>query len=119
MNCSGIRNAVYDKLILWVVDESNIFGTQYLNILVGSLETPHVSFLSSCQSLSCSPNADSIAQAIDEAVRSLGTNQNSFRLLLSDAARYMLAASTVQFQDPCTANCFMSLVQLIYCTTMQ
>ena len=90
-----IRNAVDDKLIFLVVDESNVSGTQYLNILVGALETPHVSFLYNCQPLSCSPNADSIVQAIDDAVRSLGTNRNSFCLLLSDAARYMVAAGTV------------------------
>ena len=37
-----IRNAVYDKQIFHSVDESTSSGTQYLNILVGSLETPHV-----------------------------------------------------------------------------
>ena len=63
-----IRNAVDDKLIFLVVDESNLSGTQYLNILVGALETPHVYFLYNCQPLSCSPNADSIVQAIDDAV---------------------------------------------------
>ena len=37
-----IRNAVHDKQI-FIVDESTLSGTQYLNILVGSLKTPHVS----------------------------------------------------------------------------
>ena len=40
-----IRNAVYDKQIFLIVDESTLCGTQYLNILVGRLETPHVSYL--------------------------------------------------------------------------
>ena len=40
-----IRNAVHDKQILLTVAESILSGTQYLNILVGSLETPHVSYL--------------------------------------------------------------------------
>ena len=43
------RNAVHDKQIFVIVDESTLSGTQYLNILVGSLETPHVSYLYDCQ----------------------------------------------------------------------
>ena len=46
-----IRNAVHDKQIFLIVDESTVSGTQYLNILVGSLETPRVSFLYDCQPL--------------------------------------------------------------------
>ena len=40
-----IRNAVHDKQIFLIVDESTLSGTQYLNILVGSLKTQHVSYL--------------------------------------------------------------------------
>ena len=40
-----IRNSVHDKQIFLIVDESTLSGTQYLNILVGSLETPLVSYL--------------------------------------------------------------------------
>ena len=39
-----IRNAVHDKQMFLIVDESTLSGTQYLNILVGSLETQHVSY---------------------------------------------------------------------------
>ena len=38
-----IRNAVYDKQVLIIVDESTLSGKRYLNIVVGSLETPLVS----------------------------------------------------------------------------
>ena len=65
---------------------------QYLNILVGSLETPHASYLYDCQTLKCAPNSNIIAQAVDDAVRNLGTNRNFFCLLLSDAVKYMIAA---------------------------
>ena len=44
-----IRNAVHDKQIFLIVDESTLSGTQYLNIPVGSLETPLVSYLYDCQ----------------------------------------------------------------------
>ena len=85
-----IRNAVHGKQIFVIVDESTLSGTQCLNILVGSLETPHVSYLHDCQPLKCAPNSNIIAQAVDDAVRNLGINRNFFCLLLSDAAKYMI-----------------------------
>ena len=87
-----IRNAVYDKQIFLIVDESTLSVTQYMNILVGSLETPHVSYLYDCQPLKCPPNSNIIAQAVDDAVRNLGINRSFFCLLLPDAAKYMIAA---------------------------
>ena len=87
-----IRNAVYDKHIFLIVDESTLSGTPYLNILVGSLETPHVSYLYDCQTLKCAPNSNIIAQAVEDAVRNLGINRSFFCLLPSDAAKYMIAA---------------------------
>ena len=68
-------------------------GTQYLNILVVSLEAPHVSNLYDCQPLKCAPNSNIIAQAVDDAVRNLGINGSLFCLLLSDAAKYMITAA--------------------------
>ena len=73
-----IRNAVHDKQIFLVVDESTVSGTQYLNILVGSRETLHIGYLYDCQPLKCAPNSNIIAQAVDDAVRNLGI----IRLLL-------------------------------------
>ncbi len=90
-----IRNVVEDKQIFLVVDETTLSGTQYLHILVGTLEMPHVSYLHDCQPSPCSPNGDSIVQAIDDAIRSLGVNRNSFCLVLYDAARYMVAAGNI------------------------
>ena len=89
-----IRNTVHDKLIFLIVDESTLFGTQYLNILVESLETPYVSYLYDCQPLKRAPNSNIIAQAVDDAVRNLGINRSFFCLLLSNAAKYMIAAGT-------------------------
>ena len=87
-----IRNAVYDKQTFLIVDESTVSGTQYLNILVGGLETPRVSYLYDCQPLKCAPNSNIIAQAVDDAVRNLAINRNFFCLLLSNAAKYVIAA---------------------------
>ena len=86
-----IRNAVRNKQIFLIVDKSTVSGTQYLNILVGNIETPHVSYLYDCQPLKCDPKSNIIAQAVDDAVRNLGINRSFFCLLLSDAAKYMIA----------------------------
>ena len=83
---------VHDKHIFVIVDESTLSGTQYLSILMGSLETPHVSYLYDCQPLKCAPNNNYIAQAVDQAVRNFGINRSFFCLLVSDAAKYMIAA---------------------------
>ena len=87
-----IRNAVHDKQIFVIVDKSILSGTHYLNILVGNFETPHVSYLYDCHPLKCAPNSNIIAQALDDAVRNLGINRSFFCLLLSYAAKYMIAA---------------------------
>ena len=63
-----IQNAVHYKQIFLIIDENTLSGTQYLNILVGSLETPHVSYLYDCQPLKCDTNSNIIAQAVDDAV---------------------------------------------------
>ena len=83
-----IRNAVHDKQIFLIA----LSSTQNLNILMGSLETPHVSDLYDCQPLKCAPNSNIIAQAVDDAVRNLGFNRSFFSQLLSDAAKYMIVA---------------------------
>ena len=90
-----MRNAVHEKQTFLIVDESTVSGTQYLNILVGSLETPHVSYLCDCQPLKCAPNSNIIAQAVDDAIRNLEINRSFFCLLLSDAAKYMIAAGII------------------------
>ena len=38
-----------DKQAFLVADESTPSGVKYLNILLGSLETPHVNYLYDCQ----------------------------------------------------------------------
>ena len=93
-----IRNAVYDKQILIIVDESTLSGTQYLNILMGSLETPHVSYLYDRELLECAPKSNIIVQAVDDAVRNLGINRSFFSMVLPDAVKYMIAAGiTLKF----------------------
>ena len=72
-----MRNAIRDKPIFLLVDESNLSGIQCLNVLVGNLETSHISYLYECQAFLCARNSNSIAQGVDDAVKSLGIARNS------------------------------------------
>ena len=45
-----------------------------------------------CQPQKCAPNSNIIAQAVNDAVGNFGINKSFFCLLLSDAAKYMIAA---------------------------
>ena len=87
-----IRNAVHEKQIFLVADQTIPSGIQYLNILAGSQETPHVSYSYDFQP---APNSNSTAQAVDDTVRFLGINRNYSCLLLSDAAIYVAAAGAI------------------------
>ena len=98
-----IPNAVHDKQIFLIVDESNVSGTKYLNILVGSLETPLVSYLYNCQPLRWASKSNIIAQAVDDGIqkknkknRNFGISRSFFCLLLSDTTKYMIAAGITQ-----------------------
>ena len=51
----------------------------------------HTSVTYDCQPLKCAPNNNIIDQAVDDAVGNLGINRN-FCMLLSDAAKHMIAA---------------------------
>ena len=106
-----IQNAVHDKQFFLIVDESTLSGMQYLNILVGSLETPRVSYLYDCQPLKSAFNSNIIAQSVDDAVENLTINRSIFWLLLSDAAKYMIVAGITLkslypklFHVTCVAN---------------
>ena len=54
-------------------------------------ETTHVSYLHDGQSLKCALISNIIAQVVEDVVRNLGMNRSLFCLLLSDAAKYMIA----------------------------
>ena len=90
-----IRNAVHDKQIFVIVDESTFVWHAIVEYFNGkpwyTIRQLLVQY--DCQPLKCAPNSNIIAQAVDDAVRNLGgINKSFFCLLLSDAAKFMIAA---------------------------
>jgi hypothetical protein len=82
-----LRNYIKDKKMFFIVDESDISGKKFVNVLVGE---PTVSFACLCVPLLFSPNADTIYQILFKAILLLRIESENICLLLSDAASYML-----------------------------
>ena len=93
------------------MDEVEVAKRKYINVLVGSLDTPNDTFLIDCLPLESGNNVNSsiILHTVDDILQQLETRRENFALLLTDAARYMsLAGKTLKelntFLMPVTCN---------------
>ena len=66
-----VNNLIHKQKIFLVVDESEITGIKYLNVLVGLLDEPDKTYLIACKVLPKSPTAQSICQEIDDCLQFL------------------------------------------------
>ena len=78
-----------------IIDESEISGDKYLNTVVGSASEPSRTYLLDCTVLPGNVSHQTIIHAIDDAVKLLGADRSNFVLLLTDAAPYMIAATSI------------------------
>ena len=78
-----------------IINEADISGSKYVDTLVGDTEQPETTYLLHCKIFDASPNQQTVVHAVDDAIRTLQTDRNSFVLLLTDAAKYMTAAGRV------------------------
>lgn len=76
-----------------IVDESDISNTKYLNILVGKLSDPTKAYLLTSEILVSAADSPTIVRLVDDSISSLKCERSQFCLLLTDAARYMVAAA--------------------------
>ena len=90
-----VREHVEGKQIFFIVDESEINATKFMNILVGYIDVPETTYLLDCTPLSTNVNANVVCQCIDDCIWFLGTSRHNFVLLLSDAAKYMVLAGFI------------------------
>ena len=87
-----MKNIAAEKQVFFVVDESQISGKKYINILFGTLDEPNKTYLYDCLPVE-TVNHEIICQTVDDAARSLNIQRANFLLLISDAARYMTSAA--------------------------
>ena len=86
-----IRELLFDKQIFLIVDEAEVAKRKYINVLVGSLDTPNDTFFIDCLPLKSGSNVNSniILHIVDDILRELETKRKNFALLLTNATRYM------------------------------
>ena len=60
-----------------VIDESELHGLRYLNVLVGSMDHPQVAYLISATQIVDSPTATTIIHAINDTMRKSTTNDTT------------------------------------------
>ena len=87
-----IKKLLTRKPIFLVVDESDVSGQKYVNVLDGLMEEPNKTYLIACSPLSENPNSSNICTIVVDCIKEIGITREMFLLLLSDAAKYMLKA---------------------------
>ena len=73
----NIRELLWDKKVFLILDEAEVAKQKYINVLVGSLDTPNETFLIECLPLDSSSNVNSsiILHTVDDELRKLGTKR--------------------------------------------
>lgn len=87
-----ITTKLADQSIFLIVDETDIRGSKYFNILAGVVCKPTEIYAIKCVSLSGPCCQQTVTHAIDDCLKEFSIKRESFLLLISDAARYMTAA---------------------------
>ena len=93
---------------------------KYINVRVGSLDTPYEIFLIECLPLESSSNVNSsiILNTVDDVLRRLGTKQENFTLHLTDGAQYMSLAGKILKELHPTLVHVTWIAQLLHTCTM-
>ena len=86
-----IEKLLKDKQIFVIIDETQINSCRYINVLFGNLLTPNKSYLVKTFHTENSVNAEVIVRFLDDALKSYNIQRENFLLLITDAARYMVA----------------------------
>ena len=80
------------KPVFLVVDESDVSGQKYVNVLARLMEEPNKTYLIACNPLSGNPNSSNICTIVDDCLKEMEITREKLLLLLSDAAKYVLKA---------------------------
>ena len=97
-----IEKRLTRKRIFLVVDESDVSGQKYVNVLAGPMEEPNKTCLIACSPLSGNPNSSNICTIVDDCLKEMGITREMFLLLLSGAAKYVLkAGDTLKIMYQC------------------
>ena len=80
-----LKERLHNKNTFLVVDESEINGSKYLNILIGDTAVPKTTYVLDCRMVE-TVNQQVVTMKLDDALKKLDIQRHNFVLLLSDAA---------------------------------
>ena len=81
-----------EKLLFFVIDETELRGENFLHILCGTLDKPNSCFLVKCCVIDGSANSQKIIHEMDDVIKEFKVRKEDVNLLISDAASYMCRA---------------------------
>ena len=87
---ANIISKITNKQVSIIIDKSLTNIKYYLNILIGDIAKPNLSYLIECKVFNCPMTNEIITREIDELVLSLGIPRMDFVLIISDAASYLV-----------------------------
>ena len=64
-----------------VVDDAEVSGQKYVNILAGLMEEPEKTYLVNCKSLNGNPNNSNICTIVDDSLKKMNIAREKFLLL--------------------------------------
>ena len=97
-----IKKLLTRKPIFLVVDELDVSGQKYVNVLAGLMEKPNKTYLIACSPLSENPHSSNICTIVDDCLKEIEITREMFLLLLSDAAKHMpKAGDTLKIMYQC------------------
>ena len=103
-----LKEHLHNKNTFLIVDESEINGSKYLNILIGDTAVSETTYVLDC-SIVETMNQQVVTMKIDNSLKKLDIQRHNFVLLLSYVACYMTA---------CTATLKLLHLQLFHNTCM-
>ena len=87
---ANIISKITNKQVFIIIDESSTNNKYYLNILIGDIAKPNLTYLIECKVFNCPMTNEIITREIDELILSLGIPRMDFVLIISDAASYLV-----------------------------
>ena len=89
-----VKSQLSDTEVFLVCDSSKIVNHQHLNIFIGSVKYPYVTYLVDCKVLPGHANSPLVCQSIDDILKCLNIECLNIYLLLTDAAKCMQVAGS-------------------------
>ncbi|KAF7690783.1 hypothetical protein CDIK_2634 [Cucumispora dikerogammari] len=87
-----MKNILKDRNFIFIFDKSQFNNKKFVNIIASTFSEPYNRLLIKCIGIFESPNYTLACQIIDDTIKEYSLRRKCFKLLISDAASYMIKA---------------------------